>query len=295
MSSFADILHPSAATAGAAGGGGTANTDDDRLNFWIELPQGYFPLPMENIDETLATAEANLRELAPEDRQPLLSAVIGTFAVLLDELQERNTAYCGLGWHTAEDGAIVPSSLVISLQTFPERRNPRLVLKDMVEIRAEAGEHGQVDLVDLEPGPALFFESVLSLPRPRIPEPGQSPTDTPPTAGPTAAADTPTPTQNADVYQLQALVPSADGTKLAAIDFSTPDIPHGPRFRAMMVLMANSVSFTPPPGSEDSETSHGIAGSLGTPNSQGVQGAQGAPGAGSTASSISQILGGLAP
>lgn len=271
MSSFAEILHPSAAAEGAE------PADDGRLDFWIELPKGYFPLPMENIDETLATAEANLTELAPEDRRPLLSAVIGTFAVLLDELQERNTAYCGLGWHTAEDGAIVPSSLVISIQTFPQRRNPRLVLKDMVEIRAEANEHGQVDLVDLEPGPALFFESVLTLPRPRIPGEGQSPEG--------AAATGTDAAQNAEVYQLQALVPSADGTKLAAIDFSTPDIPHGPRFRAMMVLMANSVSFTAPPGSEDAESSQGVAGSLGT---------AGSPGAGSTASSISQILGGFA-
>lgn len=272
MSSFADILHP---TSGAASDG-----EDGRLNFWIELPSGYFPLPMDNIETTLATAEANLTELAPEDRRPLLSAVIGTFTVLLEQLQERNTAYCGLGWHTAEDGAVVPSSLVISLQTFPERRNPRLVLKDLVEIRAEAGDHGQIDLVDLDPGPALFFESVLSLPRPRIPTGS---------AADAAPADATGP-QNADVYQLQALVPSADGTKLAAIDFSTPDIPHGPRFRAMMVLMANSVSFTAPPGSEDAESSQGIAGSLG-----GATGTQAAGNTGSTAASISQILGGLAP
>jgi hypothetical protein len=268
MSPIADVLHPSADA-------------DGQLEFWIELPAGYFPLPMDDIDTALATAEANLRELAPEEQRPLLSAVIDTFTVLLEELQERNTAYCGIGWHTAEDGAIVPSSLVVSLQQLPERRNPRLVLRDMVEIRAEAGEHGQVDLVDLEHGPALFFESVLALPRPRIPGIGTATGTGTETAAPTATAtatgtgttsatdpnqdqDATQPT--ADVYQLQALVPSADGTKLAAIDFSTPDIPHGPRFRAMMVLMANSVSFTPPPGSEE---------------------------AGETARSIGQILGGL--
>lgn len=258
--SFADILQP--ASAGDGDGSG------DELNFWIELPKGYFPLPLDDIDSTLATAEANLRELAPEEQRPLLSAVVGTFTVLLEQLQERNTAYCGLGWHTAEDGAIVPSSLVVSLQTFPERRNARLVLKDLVEIRAAAGEHGQVDLVELAPGPALFFESVLSLPQPRIP--GREPADsTPDDAAAAASGQAP----QADVYQLQALVPSADGTKLAAIDFSTPDIPHGPRFRAMMVLMANSVSFTAPPGSTEA----------------------GSPGGGSTAASISQILGGLNP
>ena len=240
MSGFADILEPAAAPP-----------PDEELNFWVELPPGYFPLPLTDVESTLATAEANLRELAPPDKQELLAAVVGTFTLLLEDLRDRNTAYCGLGWHTAElDGAIVPSSLVVSLQRFPERRNPRLVIRDLVELRAEANEHGQVDVVDLTPGPALFFESVLTLPRPQLP--GQ-----PPNAEP-----------DAEVYQLQALVPSEDGAKLVAIDFSTPDIAHGPQFRAMMVLMANSVSFTPPPGS---------------------------PEAGSAAQSISQILGGLAP
>jgi hypothetical protein len=238
VSAYADILRPA------------AEPEDGRLNFWIELPPGYFPLPLTDVESSLAAAQANLRELAPEDKQELLAAVVGTFTLLLEDLEQRNAAYCGLGWHTAEDGEVVPSSLVISLQRFPERRNPRLVVKDLIEIRAQAGEHGQVDAVDLESGPALFFESVLTLPRPQIP-------GGPPNADP-----------DAEVYQLQALVPSADGTRLVAIDFSTPDIPHGPYFRAMMVLMADSVSFSPPPGSED---------------------------AGSAAQSISQILGGLAP
>ena len=256
---FAEVLRAAAAESAAAtaGGGSTGAGGDapaDELNFWIELPPGYFPLPLTDIATTLAAAEANLRELAPPEQQELLAAVVDTFTVLLEQLQERDTAYCGLGWHTAEDGAIVPSSLVVSLQRLPQKRNPRLVLKELVELRAEANEHGQVDLVDLSPGPALFFESVLALPRPRLP--GQPP-NTEPNAGP-----------DADVYQLQAVVPSEDGTRLAAIDFSTPDVAHGTRFRAMMVLMANSVSFTAPPGS---------------------------PEAGSAARSISQILGGLAP
>lgn len=227
-----------------------AHSDDDGLSFWVELPPGYFPLPLDDIDNALETAEANLRELAPAEQRPLLSAVVGTFAVLLDQLQERNAAYCGLGWHTAEDETIVPSSLVVSIQPFPKKRNPRLVIRDLVEKRAQAGEHGQVDVVDLSRGPAVFFESVLTLPRPQPP-------GTPPNEQP-----------DAEVYQLQALIPSDDGTKAVAIDFSTPDIPHGTRFRAMMVLMADSVSFSPPPGS---------------------------PEAGETAGSITAILGGLSP
>jgi hypothetical protein len=244
VSGPAGILHPE------------ATAEDERLDFWIELPKGYFPLPMTDIESALAAAEANLRELAPPDKRELLSAVVGTFTLLLEDLETRGAAYCGLGWHTAEDGEIVPSSLVVSLQRLPERRNPRLVLGDLVEAKAESGEHGQADLVDLEPGPALFFESVLTLPRPRIP--GQA----------ADAGGVNVGGADAEVYQLQAVVPSGDGTRLVAIDFSTPDVAHGTQFRAMMVLMANSVSFSPPPGSQET---------------------------GGAAQTISQILGGLAP
>jgi hypothetical protein len=237
MPGVTDILSATGATEPA----------DDALNFWIEMPQGYFPLPLTDTDDVLATAEANLRELAPPEQQELLSAVIGTFSVLLDQLEQRNSVYCGLGWHAAEDGTIVSSSLVLSLQELGEKRNPRLVLGDLVGIKAEAGEHGQADLVDLASGPALFFESIVTLQRPQMP-------------GETGPAG------DAEVYQLEALVPSEDGTKLVAIEFSTPYVSHGPQFRTMMVLMANSVSFTAPQGSED---------------------------AGSTAQSINQILGGL--
>lgn len=240
MSAVANILHSSA----------TRPEDGDQLALWLELPPGYFPLPLDDIDEALARAETNLRELAPEEQRPLLSAVAGTFTVLLEQLQERNTAYCGLGWHTAADGTVVPSSLVVSIQPFPKKRNPRLVIRDLVDKRAQAGEHGQVDVVDLTRGPAAFFESVLTLPRPQLP-------GTPPNEQP-----------DAEVYQLQALVPSEDGTKVAALDFSTPRVPLGPRFRAMMVLMADSVSFTPAPGSQE---------------------------AGQTAGSITRILGGPTP
>jgi hypothetical protein len=230
---------------------GSAEPVDETLNFWIEMPQGYFPLPLTDTEDVLANAEANLRELAPPEQQDLLEAVIGTFTVLLDQLQQRNGVYCGLGWHQAEDGSIVSSSLVLSVQEMGEKRNPRLVLGDLVDLKAEAGEHGQADLVDLASGPVLFFESIITLQRPRLPN-----VDGP--AG-DAAGD-------AEVYQLSAMVPSDDGTRLVAVEFSTPYVSHGPQFRTMMVLMANSVSFTPPVGSDD---------------------------AGSTAQSINQILGGL--
>jgi hypothetical protein len=59
----------------------------------------------------------------------------------------------------------------------------------------------------------------------------------------------------ADVYQLVAIVPSEKGDLLASLEFSTPHLESGTLFREMMVLLANSVSFTPPPTSEDANAS----------------------------------------
>jgi hypothetical protein len=200
---------------------------DGDLNLWIELPSGYLPLPVENSVERLAEVEPVLAELCPPERRELLYATLNTFATLLTELGQRNTAYCGLGWHTAEDGTAISSTLVVSLQPTEEERNPRLLLGDLVQAAANAGDQGQAELVDLPSGPALFFESVRNLRKPMLPgqegDPGR-----------------------ADVYQLEAIVPSERGNLLAVMEFSTPQVEYGTLYRDMMVELAQSVSFTPP-------------------------------------------------
>ncbi|WP_051450844.1 hypothetical protein [Actinospica robiniae] len=203
---------------------------------WLQLPAGYLPLPIEDSAERLAEVEPVLAELCPPENEDLLYATLNTFATLLAELDQRNAVYCGLGWHTAPDESVVSSTLVISVQPTGEERNPKLVLGDLVHAAANAGDHAQADLVDLTGGPALFFERVRSLPKPSLPgqqgDPGR-----------------------ADVYQLEAIVVSEKGDLLAALEFSTPYVQSGTLFREMMVLLANSVSFTPPPASEDASAS----------------------------------------
>lgn len=214
-------------------------TRDDReqqITFWLDLPESYLPLPVRDGVAKLNEAEPLLSELCPPERQPLLYATLGTFATLLAELEERGAVYCGLGWHEAPDNTLVSSTLVISLQHMGDARDPRLVLGDLVTAAANAGDKGQADLVDLSSGPALFFERTRSLPRPLLPgqqgDPGRS-----------------------DVYQLEAIVPQEKGEWIAAVEFSTSDVENGPLFREMMVLLADSASFTPPPGSESENVS----------------------------------------
>lgn len=214
---------------------------------WLDLPGGYLPLPLENAVDQLAEVEPVLAELCPPEREDLLYATLNAFAVLLTELDQRNAIYCGLGWHTAEDESVISSTLVISLQPTGEKRNPRLILSDLVQVAADAGDKGEVDLLDLPGGPALFYERVRSLRRPSLPgqegDPGR-----------------------ADVYQIEVIVPNEDGDLLASLEFSTPNVAYGTLYREMMVLLANSVSFTPPPESKEAGASahqiHNLLGGL---------------------------------
>jgi hypothetical protein len=213
---------------------------EEDSDIWLELPAGFLPLPVGNSAERLAAAAPILGELCPPDRRELLDATLNAFAVLLSELEQRNTVYCGLGWHTAPDGeTIVGSTLVVSVLGTGEKRNPRLLLGDLVTAAANSDDQGQADLVDLPKGPALFMEGVRSLGRPSLPgqegDPGR-----------------------ADVYQLEVLVPDGKGDLLAVLEFSTPNVEYGTLYREMMVLLANSVSFAPPPGAaaENSSAKH---------------------------------------
>lgn len=205
-------------------------------DLWVGVPPGFLSLPIDDPATKIGEIAATLNEFVPEERRGLFDAAIATVAFLLGELSARDVVYCGLGYHTAEDGERISSSLVVSLQTYPARRDPRLVLADLVIAQRESGESGQVELADLENGPAMFVEAVVDLPTPQLP--GQ---EVP--VGSTSP-----------VYQLQALVPAADGTRLAALEFSTPMVGHGTQFRTMMALMASTVSFQPPPGAAEAGT-----------------------------------------
>ncbi|MBR7829456.1 hypothetical protein KDK95_24330 [Actinospica sp. MGRD01-02] len=227
-----------------------AADDQGSLDVWLGIPPGYLPLPVVDSADRLAEALPTLVELCPPESRDLLFSTVDTFALLLSELEQRNTVFCGLGWHTAPDdeSTLVASSLVASLQTTGGERNPRLVLGDLIKVSADADDHAQADLVDLPNGPALFFESVRSLRKPRLPgeegDPGR-----------------------ADVYQLEVIVPSEKGDRLAVLEFSTPQVEYGVYYREMMVLLAHSVAFNPPPGSEEQGTSarkiHDALGGLG--------------------------------
>lgn len=210
---------------------------EESTPIWVQIPDGYIPLPLTDIQEHMSEALEIVEERAPEDTRRAVAPLVGDLGYLLQELAARHGLYCGVGHHvSADDGSEITSSLVVALQEFPEETNPRVLLKDLVMTKSEAGERGQADLVDIQGRPMLFFERNRRLPTPQIPGQPEVP------EGATS-----------EIYQLEALIPSADGSGLVSIEFSTPFVTHGPEFRVMVVIMAATVSFDPPPASESNE------------------------------------------
>jgi hypothetical protein len=209
-----------------------ATTDPGPAGVWLAIPEGYAALPLENIPDTIAVTRQLVAELGPAAQHQLNDHVLDLLGFSLEALAERRTVYCGFGRHrSAVNGQLITSSLVVTLLEFPEERNPRLVLRDLLLGKDNAGEAGQADLVDLPNGPVLFFERTRMLPRPAAP--GQH----------VLAESTESP-----VWQLEAFVPSPEGDELATIEVSTPLVEHGPQYRTLVVTMAAGVTFKPPIG-----------------------------------------------
>lgn len=215
--------------------------EEDKQNdapLWVALPPGYFALPLDDVADSLQRAESVLSDVADEEQRPQIHAVIGVLSVFLSDLVASGALYCGVGRHISpSDNVPVTSSLVISYQDFEGSRNPRVLLSDLLKAKADADERGQADLVDVLERPMLFFERIRQLPTPQFP--GQPPVP--------EGATTP-------VHQLEAFVPSEDGSKLAKIDFSTAFPSYGAEFRTMVVELAASVSFEPPAVSAESSS-----------------------------------------
>ncbi len=215
MSAIADALNP----------GGMRDADA----VWAEIPAGFVALPLADSAERLVAASKVVAEVAPTELRTRVSNLAAALGYLMAELAGRQVRYCGLGHHLSSlDGTPITSCLTLSVHRLPVQRNPRLALSDLLRAKADAGERGQADLLDLAGRPTLFFERTRELPDPH------------PQDGAEDGAVT--------VFQLQAMTPSTDGGQLAVIDFATPFASYGPEFRRMVVLMAASLSFDPPVG-----------------------------------------------
>ncbi len=196
----------------------------------VGIPPGYSSIPLDNVSSTLQESESVLLDIAGAESEHQINAMLRTLHAFLSELVSNGALYCGIGRHAPNaDGTAVTSTLVISYQEYQGTRNPRILLNDLLQAKTNAGEQGQADLVDVLEHPTLFFERTQTLPTPQLPGQAEVPDD-----------------QTTSIYQLEASVPSEDGSKIAIIEFSTPFRDYGPEFRTMVVQLASSVSFDPP-------------------------------------------------
>lgn len=214
--------------------GGARPAPDESLQIWADLPEGYTALPLTDISDTLAGSAAVVAEFAPEQLRPLVAPTAALLETLLLDLTERGASYCGLGRHLSpEDGTVVSSTLVVTLHTTGASGDPRQLLGEMARrIDPASLEESDAELVDLLGTPVLFLEGIRRLPTPEDED---------------ASATTP-------VFTVEALVPSPDGDLIAAIDFATPFLDHGPEFREMLAEFAASVSFEAPPPEPDASS-----------------------------------------
>ncbi|MFD6159522.1 hypothetical protein ACFWF7_26285 [Nocardia sp. NPDC060256] len=196
------------------------------LDIWI--PDGYMTMPLSSIEERIGVVQGLVDGMVPSPATSLAHAVLPAAATLLTELAKRDARYCGIGRHTSSTGGLVTSCLTVCVyETDGEQTNPRLALTNLVESRLESGDElGEIELTDVDGRPMLFSERITELPAPEIP------------AQPYTSDTTAT-------YQLEAVVPSSDGSAIAAVEMSTAYVDYGPEFRRMIVDMARSVRFRP--------------------------------------------------
>lgn len=194
------------------------------LSLAIDIPDGYIGLPLDDIDRAIARTEATFAQVGPGPVSSAAPGVLQALRVLLARITRLNAAYCGLGRHSASDGQLISSNLIVSLNEYGERRNPRLTLAEVLTGRCGGETFKNIELVEVSGRPVLMLDRVRTLPTPDLP--GR------------------TPDLDQQIYQLEAVVPSSDGSAIAVIEFSTTFVEYGEEFLPMIIAMASSVHIT---------------------------------------------------
>ncbi|MFI6997841.1 hypothetical protein [Nocardia sp. NPDC050175] len=198
------------------------------MSITMDIPDGYVALPLEDIDGSISRTESMFAEIGPGTVSSAAPAVLQALKVLLTRVAQLNAVYCGLGRHSAADGQSISSNLVVSLNEYGERRNPRLTLADVLAARSSGGEtFKNVEFIEVSGHPILMFDRTRTLPVPDL-------------------ADRTSADPDEKVYQLEAIIPSSDGAAIVAIEFSTSFVEYGEEFVPMIAAMAASVVFAAP-------------------------------------------------
>jgi len=209
--------------------------NETSVQIWI--PDGYMAMPLQDIDQRMAVVQDLIGEQPESDLKSTAMEFIPAATALFAGLAERDARYCGVGRHLSSSGSVVTSCITVCVyETGGEQTNPRVRLMDLVDSRNKYGDVWDSEPMDVDGRPMMFSERTVTLPVPDI--------SGVPHAGGTA-----------ETYQLEAVVPSSDGTSIASIEFSTAFVDHGPDFQKMIFDMARSIEFEPSSRAENRPSS----------------------------------------
>jgi hypothetical protein len=200
----------------------------------IAIPPGYNEIPLGDLDTLIQTARPVITESVPDRMRDDVPNVLGTLHFLLATLAANNALYSGIGLHrtTEVSERVAVSWLTVSAFEYGEERNPRLVLSELIDAKAAKKSRGKLAIIEGPAVPILYFEWTEKHATPTI-------------------ANYPLTSDLPEVFQIEATVPSADGTSIAVVELSTADPETGPRYRQMILDMAASVTFPQPPPDTD--------------------------------------------
>lgn len=210
------------------------STTDPDAELWFVEPAGFFPLPLEALlpepcspaADALRSAAAPLLDAAPDEAsRAQLVATFATGQQLLGALREVGTVHCSIGLHRDDvaDVAGVSSPVpLFSLFTISWRETATAPRGVTAARAVTAGEgHSGVEFVELSCGPAAFSESAS------VPGAGSGLPQLP-------------------LLQLHAHLPHPDCRRLAVLTLTTTAPARRDEYRAILRLIAASVSFKSP-------------------------------------------------
>src|ERR1700748_2619881 len=101
---------------------------------WLAIPDGYAELPLTDVDAIARATGTLVADLGTPEQQQAAAYVLENLTFLLTALGDRQAVYCGLGRHRSViDDSLITSSLVVTVLEFPGSRNPKLILRDLLE------------------------------------------------------------------------------------------------------------------------------------------------------------------
>ena len=187
----------------------------------VAVPEGFVALPLRDVDGPVNEAGRLFAELGTNGIGAAAPAVLQALRFFLGRLGALGVVYCGLGKHCAADGSEVTSTLVVTADRYGEPQNPRLTIADYLVART--GDYRNSEVVRFGGKYVLLSDRVMLLPAPEW--------------DPTVAVD------DAEVYQLEAVVPSADGSAIVVVELSTPFVDKGEEFLSAMVAISASIEM----------------------------------------------------